>query len=460
MASPKLFHLPLPQNTEFELRQKISSLDSDAKASLTFLQNQSLILANKSLCYRKVLQSMDLSAIDGNILHWAMWKSMKASFLPRKFSEQVTTLPLFLRFLIFLPSFIVQFVLNYITLILGLLLKYNYTKHTKTQNISGHKFSFDLLKLANKKKWKTLILSENTEADMVTKDLTTRLYPDLDLIWWDHKVKNLAIMLENKAETSQISSKEDEKFLKKRKSKVNLDNLFDLYPELYAAQEFIIQQSPDLIITTLPNYHGEQEFFMHLLKINKDLNFRLIAGVEDHNLFNFKKNVITYFKNILMKLKNYILLLFWATQNEFVSLIKKPSFKIINVVKNINSDYLLVQNSDSLEYSFPTISVKNFKKPEEEGVDYISKEFNIKTSNINIEAFSKQIDNLEESVTFLNFIRDRLDKNSIIERRVNIMHYNASGIVKDDVSIKWVAAKELQKALPVNQRCVVSMLTN
>lgn len=260
-----LFGVKLPQTTKYKLKDKLRNLEKDSKTTLFFLYSEFLLRANRNPWYKYVLNKADLSAIDGKGLHFAMWINLKNNLFPKLYGNYFIYLPYFLRMPIFGILFALELLHNMLFGFLTLLTKFNYTKITKNEVILGRDFVYDLLHLSVEKKWKTLVLGGNKDSDEITKNLITKLFEGVDLITWNRESKSLLMR-------DQV----DQKF---KDEDLTIKNIYQLFPDLWEAREFIRINKPDLILTCLGGASGKQEIFIQALKEDPQINFTLATGL-------------------------------------------------------------------------------------------------------------------------------------------------------------------------------------
>ena len=308
MSLPFLFGVKLPQISKIALKSEIKSLKNGGKTSLFFLYSEFLLRANRNPAYKQVLNKAGISAIDGKGLHWAMWRIMKIGILPSLYSKFVINWVFLVRMPIFLLFFGLELLINLFSGLLSLLLKINFTDRTKNQTILGRDLVYDLLKIAEEKNWKTLILGGNSTSDQVTKNLITRLFPKIDLITWTRDSTSLLMkdtLHGNKFESdrqnnysSNLNSNFDARVsrnslknqantilksilfkISNNQPALNSANVCQAFPDLYEAKLFIKNEQPDLILTCLGGASGKQEFFIDNLCSDPEIKFTLATGI-------------------------------------------------------------------------------------------------------------------------------------------------------------------------------------
>ena len=282
MSLPLLFGVKLPQVSKISLKTEVKNLKYGGKTSLYFLYSEFLLRANRNPSYKEVLNRADISAIDGKGLHWAMWKVMGQSLIPKFYSGLVINTPLILRLPVFLLLFLAQLFINLMSGLTTLLLKINFTSRTKNQTILGRDFVYDLLKIAEEKGWKTLILGGSSSSDEVTRNLVTRIFPNLELVTWTRESTSLLMKdAQTKAPSRPSSNFADYilKLISNKQTPITSSNVCQIFPDLFEAKIFIKEEKPDLILTCLGGGSGKQEFFIDNLCSDPEIKFTLATGI-------------------------------------------------------------------------------------------------------------------------------------------------------------------------------------
>jgi UDP-N-acetyl-D-mannosaminuronic acid transferase (WecB/TagA/CpsF family)/ADP-ribose pyrophosphatase YjhB (NUDIX family) len=282
MSLPYLFGVKLPQISKINLKTEIRDLKQNSKTSLYFLYSEFLLRANRNPAYKEVLNNASISAIDGKGLHFSMWRVMGAGFLPKLYSKYIINWPLLLRMPVFLVFFGIELLVNLVLGFITLLLKINFTARTRNQTILGRDFVYDLIKIAEERGWKTLILGGNSASDEVTKNLVHQLFPSLNLITWTRSSTSLLMKdIQPKIPKRPYSNLADRilSILSNNQTVLTSNNVCQVFPDLYEAKLFIKQEKPDLILTCLGGASGKQEFFIDNLCNDKEIEFTLATGI-------------------------------------------------------------------------------------------------------------------------------------------------------------------------------------
>ncbi len=282
MSLPYLFGVKLPQISKINLKAEVRNLKQNSKTSLYFLYSEFLLRANRNPAYKEVLNKASISAIDGKGLHWSMWRVMGIGVLPKLYSNFVINWPIFFRLPVFIIFFGLELIWNLVVGLVTLLLKINYTSRTRNQTILGRDFVYDLIKIAEERGWKTLILGGNSASDEVTKNLVQQIFPNLNLVTWTRSSTSLLMKdIQPKIPTRPYNNFVDRvlSFLSNNQTVLTSSNVCQVFPDLYEAKLFIKQEKPDLILTCLGGASGKQEFFIDNLCNDPEIQFTLATGI-------------------------------------------------------------------------------------------------------------------------------------------------------------------------------------
>jgi 8-oxo-dGTP pyrophosphatase MutT (NUDIX family) len=324
MANPKLLEVPLANLTKFELKEKLRKLSRSAKQTVFFLQSTNLTKANRDPGYRQVLSNSSYNLIENFALHFCFWAIQKRPILP-KLHAATHDFWLVFRVAFFGLLFIFQWPLNLILVIFTRLLSYNFSGLTLTQTMPAKVMVWDLLKLAEEKNWKTLVLGGSKTSDEVTRDLILRLFPKLNLITWPRETNSL--LSQDKIDPENINQV------------LTSDNICQLFPELYEAKKFIQDKRPDVILTSLSGESGKQEYFLRHLQLDPDIDFAFAAGLgnslglTDKPETNGTPRKIWLFIVWLWRYSvNFFSLIWWTSVQQFMTYgLQRPT--VINIVR-------------------------------------------------------------------------------------------------------------------------------
>ncbi len=264
---PSLFGVYLPQTSAHSIKQKIKGLKRhlSKKHVLYFHYSEFLLRANRNPWYKDTLNRGNMSAIDGKGLGWAMWATMDEGVIPKVYKLIFIYFPLILRLPIFILCFALQLGVNFITGLCTLLFKLDLSKRTKNEILLGRDFVYDLLRIAEQKGFKTLILGGSSESDQFTAQLIKQLFPTLNLISWARSYTSLLMR-------DQVLPE----FINKT---LNSENVCQFFPDLQEAKQFIKSEKPDIILVCLGGASGRQEFFIDNLYKDPDVDFLLATGL-------------------------------------------------------------------------------------------------------------------------------------------------------------------------------------
>lgn len=257
MDKPKLFQVELPQITKARLLSDIQNLNTDSKQSLYFFYSEFLLRANRNIYYNQVLNSADMKAIDGRGLQWALWRAMNYQNKTSKFNW---------------ISFVVELIKNLISgFIVLAITKNNLLSETQNEVILGRDFIYDIFELASEKSWKIMIIGGGNLIEARNK--LVQKYPNInfEIVSFNSNSRLMKDLPQNYP-TSEIDYLEAHRIL-------NDDNLNDCFDELKKAEQKLEQEEFDLILVCLGGASGKQEFFIHKIKQNPNINFRLAIGL-------------------------------------------------------------------------------------------------------------------------------------------------------------------------------------
>jgi UDP-N-acetyl-D-mannosaminuronic acid transferase (WecB/TagA/CpsF family)/8-oxo-dGTP pyrophosphatase MutT (NUDIX family) len=389
---PELFGVRLPQTNKFQLRHQIRNLKPDRKHVLYFFYSEFLLRANRNPWYKATLNRAQITAIDGKGLHWSMYRIMKPGFLPRIYSEYLLNWPVFLRLPLFLFFFLLECIITLIHGFLTLTTKFNFTRVTKNQVVLGRDFVYDLLKIAQERGWKTLILGGSSTSDEVTRHLIHKLFPDLHLILWTRDSKSLLMRDQSVGELVG--------------STLNSHNVCQHFPDLWEAKQFIKKEKPDLILTCLGGASGKQEFFIDNLLLDPEIKFTLATGLGaavDHLGGGARQTVapnwminsgLEWLHRFInqpyrrLRIVDSIVTLWWWTVVQEFMLQAEERLTVVNIVQNQQKQFLLVKRKNwlpgDIDWTFVQGGVGKNEIIEEAGVREIVEEAKLDQTNLQI----------------------------------------------------------------------------
>ncbi len=463
MEQPKLFNVKLPQTNKASLSKEIEKLDrrKNPKNLLFFHYSEFLLRANRNPFYRSSLNSADLSAIDGKGLHYAMWSTMRNPVLPRVFSF-AANLPRIITIPLFVGLFPFQLISNLILGFFTIIFRYNFTKTTKNKVILGRDYVYDLLTIAQKKKWKTLIIGGSKTGDEITTKIIHRLFPDLKLISWTRDSKSLLM--------------KDQFLPKFVGSTINSENICQIFPDLWEARNHIKKTKPDLILVCLGGASGKQEFFLEYLKKDPYINFKLATGLGaaiDHlGGGNQQNRTPKWMESIGLEwlyrlftnpsrskriIDSIITLWWWLTVEQFSSLTGERK-TVVNIISNKQNKYLLVKRRNvlpgDLGWSFVQGGIENNESPQKAGIREVAEE--IKFDPLDMSTFYRPITGQLEpqSISLARFLvqgcRYKAAKNYI-----NFIKYSGLDNPRtnwENQKAKWFSKSEVGNMLSIEKR--------
>jgi exopolysaccharide biosynthesis WecB/TagA/CpsF family protein len=462
--SPTLFGVKLPQITKFELKEKIRKLKRNLskKNVLYFHYSEFLLRANRNPWYKDTLNNGNLAAIDGKGLHWAMWTTMKTGFLPDLFKKYFVYLHIVLRIPSFLILFFFQLWINLFVGLFTLTTKFNFTKRTKNQVILGRDFVYDLLKIAETNKLKTLLLGGSSESDEVTKTLINKLFPKLKLSIWSRSFTSLLMK---------------DQFLPEFVGQtLNSENVCQFFPDLYEAKKFIKSEKPDLVLVCLGGGSGRQEFFIDNIYKDKNIDFLLATGLGaavDHLGGGAKQTeapkwmqsaglewLYRFIKQPYRRKRVFdsiVTLWWWTTVQQFmVGTQARPT--VVNILTNSQKEVLLVKRRDILPgdvgWTFVQGGIEKNEIPEIAGIREIQEETGLETTKLQT-YLPSSYSNIEPlPISFLRFVIMGCRYDSA-KNYINFVEY--SGLKKpqpnwENSEAKWFDHREVFANLSVEKR--------
>lgn len=486
MPIPKLFNVVLPQVSKFELKEKVESLKKGSKNTLYFYYSEFLLRANRNPWYKEVLNRGTIAAIDGRGLHWAMWRTMKPGIIAKTYFNYLYKLPGIFRIPIFLILFLIKLIINAFGVFFSLVFKYNYTSRTKNQVILGRDFVYDVLRIAEEKKWKTLVIGASRESDEVTKNLVTRLFPKINLSLWTRQPTSLLMrdQFDKKEEgaKNQTQSKglldRITNSLTKEEKILTTNNLFEKFPDLYEAKKFIKEDKPDLILVCIGGGSGKQEFFIDNLSQDPEIKFTLATGIGaamDHlgtGVKEQKKPAPQWMVNTGLEwlyrviklpyrrfriLDSIVTLFFWTTLQEFVQGLDNPRPTVVNILENEKDQVLLVKRKNyipgNVAYSFVQGQIKKKESPEEAGIREIIEETGLEIENLKVTNSPILGQKDYTPLSFISFVGHG-GKYSYHKNFLNFVKYSGKKEPEtnwENTEAKWFAKKEVTNYLSADK---------
>lgn len=424
----RLFDVALPQITKWELKEKIANLQPDKKLSLYWFYSEFLLRANRNSWYKKVLNEASLSAIDGKGLHWSMFKVMKTDFLPELYSTKLYNLNIFVRIPVFVLLYLIQLFLNFLSGFYHLVIaKTNFSIRTKNETVLGRDFTYDLLTICAKKRYKTMIIGGSNADDSTSISMIKKMYPELDLVLWTRKTDSLLM----KDELTKTIEEESfygffNNFLKP-KPFLTTENLYQRFPDLLEAKKAVIEAQPDVILTCLGGASGKQEFFIHDLVNSVDTKFMLATGLGaavDH-LGGGKKQslppkwmqkaglewLFRFFDQPYRRLRiidSIFTLYWWTTLYQFTQELNNKRNVIANYIVDQNANLLLTNNKSiipsELGWGIPQAPISKRKSIEESGVISLKNDYNLLIEPSNFVVIPERGMNVQHSVSIIKFL--------------------------------------------------------
>lgn len=509
----RLFGVKLPQITRYELRSRLHSIEKNTKNVLYWQYSEFLLRANRNPWYKEVLNRASFLAIDGKGLHWAMFKTMKTDFLPWLYGSKISRFWVIFRLPLFIIMFVLQLVWNFLNGLFLMLSKFNFSQRTQNQVILGREFVYEMLKIAEEKKWKTLIIGGSNQGSEVTKNLLNHLFPDLQLELWT-RPSNSPLMRDNMSKNSQLPLHQlalpgtvaqseitsHQPHQKKQKSGVisnvlssffsffwpekpilTSENLFESFPDLLDAQQTVQTLQPDLVLVCIGGASGKQEFFIDALYQNPHISFTLATGLGaamDHLgagakqkeapkwmqavglewLFRF----ITQPYRIRRILDSIVTLWLWTTVEEFSKSCSVLRQTVVNMIYRddavMGRQFLLVKRRNVLPgdtgYTFVQGEIEKQESVLDAGLREIEEEVSFNKKDFEVLS-SGNPGSLEQYTTsFWRFLAFKAETNAT-QHYLNLLKYTGSEepeVNWEHFSAQWSSEEEMMKLLSAEKK--------
>jgi N-acetylglucosaminyldiphosphoundecaprenol N-acetyl-beta-D-mannosaminyltransferase len=462
MAS--LFGIDLPQTNKFSLKNSLRTLKPSSKATLYFLYSEFMLRANRNPWYKHILQKATYTAIDGKGLHWSMWTIMGKPILPHLYGAIIRS-PYLIRIPIFIFLFPIQLLLNGFIGGVTLLSKFNFTQRTKNEVILGRDFVYDLLKMGEDLKWKTLVLGGSSQSDSITKEVIQKLFPNLELITWNREFNSLLMRDQpDPTETDTV---------------LNSENVCQVFPDLYQAKKFIQQEQPELILTCLGGASGKQEFFIDNIKNDTSIQFALATGLGaavDHlgggqkqpkpPTWMVKTGLEWLFRLIKLPkrrgriIDSILTLWWWTTVQQFISqgYVRDTAINVVYKEDIKGNSYLLVDRPRVLPgdigYSFVQGGIGTKEGIAKAGLRELTEETSIKKDQVK-QMITPIKGNCEyHTISLLRFLVQGARFNAS-QHFVNAFEYNGHSKISinwENRGYQWVPEQDVEKTLSIEKR--------
>lgn len=465
MKNLTLLGVPLPRVIKSKLKQTIQSLDSvpPRKEVLYFLYSEFLLRANRNPWYKKTLQNARLTAVDGKGIQWAYSLKQNPSLLPKLYGEFLIRSPYIFRVFSFLVCFALQLIWNLINgFYLLAIKKHDFSSEVNNELILGRDFAYDLLDIAQKKGWKTLILGGSQESDTLTRTIVNKLFPKLNLVTWSRSFKSL--LMQDKILPECVGST------------LNSENVCQFFPDLWEAKKYIKEQQPDLILVCLGGKSGRQEFFIDNISTDPEISFRLATGIGaalDHLgggarqtrppewmvqsglewLFRFinqpyrRKRIID----------SIITLWWWTTVEQFMEYGRERN-TVVNILTNTNKEILLVKRRNILpgdiDWTFVQGGIEKGEDPVEAGKRELQEEVHLNTHEMSVTSDSIMSEIEPCTTSFLRFLLWGALYNRM-KKHLVFIEYTGSGIPTpnwENREAKWVDHRDVISYLSYEKR--------
>ena len=411
---PQLFGVNLPQTSLFQLKEKIRKLNRNLsqKHVLYFHYSEFLLRANRNPWYKEVLNRGNLSAIDGKGLHWAMWSVMREGLLPKLYKSFFIFFPIFVRVPVFVLLFFIQLPINLVAGFLTLTLKYSFTPRTKNQIVLGRDFVYDLLRIADEKNFKTMIIGGSEEGSEVTQKLIQNMYPKLDLTVWARSHNSL--LMQDKVLPEFIGET------------ITSENVCQFFPDLWEAKKAIKTHKPDLVLVCLGGSTGRQEFFIDNIYQDPEMEFLLATGLGaafDHMGGGAKQTIapkwmissgLEWLHRMIHQpyrrkrvFDSIVTLWWWTTVQQFMQNTQSRQ-TVVNILTNSEKQVLLVKRRNVLPgdvgWTFVQGGIEHGELTEAAGIREIVEEVKLEKNLLQSCLPSEFSDNEPHTVSFLRFL--------------------------------------------------------
>jgi UDP-N-acetyl-D-mannosaminuronic acid transferase (WecB/TagA/CpsF family) len=427
----KLFDVNMPQITKWELKEKIVNLDSTKKHSLYWLYSEFILRANRNSWYKKVLNESTFQAVDGKGLHWSMYKAISNDIFPSLYTNKIIDFPLILRLPLFLILFCLQLLINFFSGIWNIaIVQKNFTTKTLNETILGRDFTYEILRICNIKKYKTMIIGGSNEDDQVSKEMIQKIYPDINLTLWTRKTNTLLMMdqmsNQQRSKNSKFNLRDLWQTFGKPQQYLTTSNLYEQFPDLIEAKNAIIKNKPDVILVCIGGASGKQEFFIHDIMNDDKTKFILATGLGaaiDHLgggakqslppkltqqmgiewLWRFIDQPYRRFRII----DSIFTLFWWTTLYQFIKDIQYKNYVAMNKVTHqdqvlLVQDYSLLPNN--IGYSLPIVKIKKNQSIEEAGLNFLNSEFKLNLAPNNIIKIPEKGREVQNPISIFSFL--------------------------------------------------------
>lgn len=433
----KLFDVNLPQITKWELKEKIVNLDPNKKHSLYWLYSEFVIRANRNAWYKKVLNEGTISAIDGKGLHWSMYKAMSNDFIPSLYSNIIVNWPAIFRIPFFLVLFIIKLIVNIFDGLFNLaIINKNFTVKTQNETILGRDFTYEILKICNIKKYKTIIIGGSNEDDLVSKELIQKIYPDIDLVLWTRKTNSLLM------QDKPVNSEDQKPYL-------TTSNIYTQFPDLIEAKKAIVDNKPDVVLICIGGASGKQEFFIHEIMNDNECQFILATGLGaaiDHLGGGAKQTLPPQWSQKyglewlwrfidqpyrrLRIIDSIFTLYWWTTLFQFTKDILHKNNVAMNKVTNSENEILLskekYQLPNELGYTMPYCYIRPNQSIEESGIKYLNRDYKLELTPTSIITIPEKGRQVPLPISLIGFIQNSC-KFTSNQYFVNFFDYKLQG---------------------------------
>jgi UDP-N-acetyl-D-mannosaminuronic acid transferase (WecB/TagA/CpsF family)/8-oxo-dGTP pyrophosphatase MutT (NUDIX family) len=476
-----LFGVRLPSTSKLKLIQDIGKIKKNSKQKLYFFYSEFLLRANRNPFYRQVLNTADLSAIDGRGLLWSQLKMTETDVIPDFYRNYIAGLPSIIRLPLFIIMFLVECVFAIISGFYNLVFKIDFSQKIQNELVLGRDFVYTLFEIAEKKKWKTLVVGGNSDNSDIIRSQILQHYPKLLLDIW-------AKSFDSDLMRDKVSGDFEQK-MKQDGLVLNSANLFNAFPELKNARDYIKKVKPDLILVCIGGQSGKQEFFIDQLSSDPAVSFALATGVGaalDHlgAGANQKKPPVWLTQSGLEWVFRFltqpyrrariwdsiVTLWWWTTLQQFIiDLPTRPT--AVNLIyreieKKEGYEYLLVRRRQILAgdvaWSFVQGGVEKDESVELAGLREVKEEVDLDNSDFRLLSEAKMVNSEKYPVSFIRFVALGAQYSGS-KNYLNVMEYQGSSEAKvnwENAEARWFEQDKVDQYLSQEKKPIWEFFEN
>jgi 8-oxo-dGTP pyrophosphatase MutT (NUDIX family) len=457
------------------LRGKFENLSKGAKETLFLLESESLLRANRNPAYKFLLNQSRLKVVTDEKVLWSVDRKINPGFLAELYSNRLVNLTFLLRVPIFLILFFFSFIRNIILFLISKLNPKPIEDKHQYFYVSEEDLLQFLLQESQKHDWKVLILANRLKKTEVRENIRQN-YPELIVDTWSPR--GAVCFLEDEP------SRHPEVFGKHYPDShtwLTRENLYEVYPDLIEAKEYIKAKQPDLILVDFPGSSGKEDFFVDNLSLDKELNFTLAVSFDDLSgliqskiepdprysfwRVSFREKIreaISFTYNQIRKIDASWGLIWWTTLQEFMlGLEKRPRETVISIIQNEKDEFLLVRRRNWLAgdigWTFVQGKIEGTESIEETAIREAEEEVDLEAELFKpLHKNSVKIPGVSEphSFSFKRFILHGCNYNCSQHHPV-LLKYTGDKKPKpnwENAEAKWVGSEMVEKTLSIEKR--------